>query len=85
MTVTLSGNEQRTLSETSVQIKTTLAPAKAVETSILMDYDGANVTGAELKSGVAGQSFIDKDGDIADDKGEKITDNKEIGKVVKFN
>lgn len=86
LTMTVSGNEQRTLGEVSFQIKTSLAPAKPIETSLLIDTDGKRVTGAELKSGQAGQTFIDDDGDVADDRGHKIERNerKDKGNVVGF-
>ena len=85
MTVTITGNEQRSLSDVSVQVKTTLTPAKDVETSILLDWDGASITGAELKSGAVGQTFIDDEGDIADDRGGKIIQIEKAGNAVKFN
>jgi hypothetical protein len=46
-----------------------------------MDYDSnGKVTGAELKSGVKGQTFLDPEGDVADDKGNKIINLKSQSK-----
>jgi uncharacterized protein YuzE len=73
LTITLAADEQRDIAQVSIQAKTTLVPAKDIETKIILDYDNkGNVTGAELKSGVKGQSYITEDGEIADDRGTKI-------------
>ncbi|WP_366160604.1 replication terminator protein [Bacillus infantis] len=73
LTLSLAGDDQRNLAAVKVQAKTTLAPAKEIEAKIIMDLDSkGKVTGAELKSGVKGQTYIDHEGEIADDRGEKI-------------
>ncbi|WML38678.1 replication terminator protein [Neobacillus sp. OS1-2] len=75
MTVSISSDDNRELSDVSVQVKSTLVPAKNIQTKIIMDYDGqGKVTGAELKSGAKGQTFIDQEGGVSDDKGNKIID-----------
>jgi hypothetical protein len=75
MTVSISSNENRELSDVSVQVKSTLAPAKNIEAKIIMDYDSkGKVTGAELKSGAKGQTYIDSEGGVSDDVGNKIID-----------
>lgn len=77
VTVTLRGDDARDIANVSVQTKSKLVPAREVETKIILDQDSrGNVVGAELKSGTKGQMFIDQDGEIADDRGNKI---------VKFN
>lgn len=74
LTVTMKGDEERELATVSVQAKSTLAPAKDVETIIVMDYDSkGKVTGKELKSGIKGQTYFDEDG-VYEDTGEKIID-----------
>lgn len=74
VTVTLEGNEERNLAGTSIQINSTLAPAKSIGTNIIMDYDSkGKITGAELKSGIKGQSYITEDGEVADDQGKIIS------------
>jgi uncharacterized protein YuzE len=73
ITVTLKADEQRDIANVSIQAKSTIAPARNIETKIVMDRDQrGNVVGAELKSGVKGQTFIDTDGDIAEDTGNKV-------------
>jgi len=73
--VTLKGNENRDIADVSIQTKSTIVPAKDVETKFILDRDNSGrVVGAELKSGQKGQNYIDEDGDIADDKGNKVID-----------
>ncbi|MGV2443089.1 UNVERIFIED_CONTAM: replication terminator protein [Bacillus sp. ATCC 13368] len=73
MTVAFNADEKRDVIFTSVLAKLSLAPAKQIEAKLMMDFDGnGKITGAELKSGVKGQTFIDTDGDISTDQGEKI-------------
>ncbi|MDQ0340246.1 uncharacterized protein YuzE [Caldalkalibacillus uzonensis] len=73
LTLTIKADENRDIANVSIQTKTTLVPAKDIETKIIMDTDGeGNVVGAELKSGMKGQMYIDDEGDIADDRGQKV-------------
>ncbi|MFS0766060.1 replication terminator protein [Peribacillus phoenicis] len=73
MTVAFNADEKRDVIFTSVLAKLSLAPAKQIEAKLIMDFDGkGKITGAELKSGIKGQTFIDPDGDISSDQGEKI-------------
>jgi hypothetical protein len=73
LNLTFQADEKRDLANLSFQAKPTLAPAKSIETKIIMDYDNnGRVTGAELKSGMKGQTYIDEEGDVADDKGNKV-------------
>jgi hypothetical protein len=75
MIVSISSDDNRELSDVSVQVKSTLVPSKNIEAKILMDYDSrGKVTGAELKSGAKGQTYIDPDGGVSDDVGNKIID-----------
>lgn len=77
LTVTFKGDEQRDLATVHAQAKATLVPAKGVEAKIVMDYDSdGRVTGAELKSGIKGQTFITDEGEIAEDNG-KVIDFKQ--------
>jgi hypothetical protein len=73
MTVTLKGDEERDLSFVNIQGRSSLAPAKDIQTKIILgrENDG-KVTGKELKSGIKGQTFIDHEGDVAEDTGRKI-------------
>jgi hypothetical protein len=79
LTVSIAGNEKRDIATVGIQAKITLAPAKQIETQIIMDYDNkGRVTGAELKSGIKGQTYVDMEtGEIADDRGNKIINLKQ--------
>ena len=78
LTVSISSNDKRELANVSVQAKSTMSPAKNIETQLLMDYDSnGKVTGAELKSGAKGQTYLDPEGDVSDDKGNKIINLKQ--------
>ncbi|KZR58340.1 hypothetical protein [Pseudobacillus badius] len=73
LTINFNSNDKREVVNVSVQAKSTLTPAKNIDTQLLVDYDSkGKVTGAELKSGVKGQTYIDTEGDISTDSGEKI-------------
>lgn len=79
LTVTISfhADNERDVVVTSVVSKPTLAPAKPIESKLMMDLDSrGKVTGAELKSGIKGQTFMDDHGDVADDQGNKIINLK---------
>jgi hypothetical protein len=79
LTVSIAGNEKRDIATVGIQAKVTLSPAKQIETQIIMDYDNrGRVTGAELKSGIKGQTYVDVEtGEIADDRGNKIINLKQ--------
>lgn len=79
--VSISSNEKRELANVSVQAKSTMSPARNIETQLIMDYDSkGKVTGAELKSGIRGQTYLDPEGDVADDIGNKIINLKQQSK-----
>jgi hypothetical protein len=80
LTVSLKGDNERDVVKTTVIAKSTIVPAKDIESKLMMDYDGeGKVTGGELKSGIKGQTYIDNEGDIADDQGEKVLDFRAQG------
>lgn len=86
VSITLKANEKRNLANVIVDTKSTLVPAVGVETELIIDYtsDG-QVTGAELKSGIPGQSYIDTNGQILDDKGIPLAAEELVkSKVVQF-
>lgn len=71
--VKLHADEQRDVVNASVVAKSKLQPAKQADTKLIMGADErGNIIGQELKSGVKDQLFIDVDGDVADDVGEKV-------------
>ncbi|MCM3620483.1 replication terminator protein [Sutcliffiella horikoshii] len=73
LTVSLKADDKRDVVLTSVVAKSTLAPAKEIEAKLIMDLDvKGKVTGAELKSGIKGQTYITEEGEIESDRGEKI-------------
>lgn len=74
LTITLAADNERDVIMTNVVAKSTLAPAEPIEAKILMDLDNdGKVTGAELKSGIKGQTFVDVEtGEIKEDTGTKI-------------
>lgn len=78
LTITLSADEKRDVVLTNVVAKTTLAPAKPIESKLIMDMDNkGKITGAELKSGLKGQTYIDVETEeIKDDRGAKIVNFK---------
>lgn len=74
VTLSLKADDKRDVVLSSLVAKATLAPAKQIEAKLLMDLDSdGRITGAELKSGIKGQTFIDVEtGEIQDDTGSKI-------------
>ena len=74
MTITLKPDEEREIALVGVDVKTTLAPAHGIATKIIFGVEnGGTVVAAELASGIKNQMMIDNDGDIADDKGNKVS------------
>lgn len=83
MTMKLSANKERNLSNVEIEVKSTLAPEQGVETQLLIGIDPqGNIIGNELKSGVPGQTYFDEKGTYTD-TGEPI-EPEESGKIVKF-
>ena len=85
LTLSFKADDKRDVVVTNAIAKSKLAPARAIESKLLMDIDGkGKVTGAELKSGVKGQTRLDVEtGEIQEDTGSKIysfRQTKEEGK-----
>jgi hypothetical protein len=81
LTVKVAGNDKREVLDVQVEAKSALVPAKAIETKLIMDYDNkGRITGAELKSGIKGQTYLDTEGDVSDDVGNKIINLKQQSK-----
>lgn len=71
--VTLKADENRDIADVDIATSCTLVAAKSVGTRIIMDRDSkGNVVGAELKSGVKGQTYINEQDQVADDTGKVI-------------
>lgn len=74
LTVKVISNEKRDIAGVQITTKSTLQPAKAIESALVLDCDSkGQVTGAELQSGAKGQTFITDGGEVADDKGKVIS------------
>lgn len=78
LTLTLAADDKRDVVLSTVVAKSTLAPAKDIEAKLIMDLDNeGKVTGAELKSGIKGQTYYDTEtGEIQDDRGHKVINFK---------
>lgn len=65
ITLTMSSNEERTVVDTVMDVKSKLAPQNGVATTILVgrDYDTGRVHANELKSSVPGQMYFIDDAD----------------------
>lgn len=86
MTMTLKANENRGLASVQVDVKSTLAPSKGVETQFIIDMDPqGNDVGAELKSGIPGQTYFDGDA-VKTDVGQPVEEVEKAhsAKVVQF-
>ncbi|KAB8126947.1 replication terminator protein [Gracilibacillus oryzae] len=77
--LTFETNEERELASVSIQVKSTPAPRKNIGSAILIDRDGTGKTvGAELKSGIKGQTYFDTaDGNLKEDTGNVIDYRKQ--------
>lgn len=84
ITLTFTANEERTVVETSINIKPTLAAQTDVATTLIVEKDWVTgiVHANELKSATPGQTYFDDDGYLKTDIGEPI---EQIETVVDFN
>lgn len=74
ITLTMSSNEERTVVDTIMEVKSKLAPQNGVAITILVgrDYDTGQVHANELKSTVPGQMYFDENGEILTDIGQPV-------------
>lgn len=73
LTATLKANEDREIVTFEVQSKATLQPTRPLATTIIIDKSSdGRIVAAELRSGQKGQTFVDNDGKIKDDKGNVV-------------
>lgn len=83
--ITLKPNESRNVADVTVTSKVAISPAKDLSSSIMIDFnEHGEIVGRELVSGAKGQAFIDPQGDIRHDTGEKIEEEQPPSKVVQF-
>ncbi len=77
LTVSIKADEDRDVASFDVQTKSTLIPAKALGTKIIIDRDtDGSAVAAELKSGIKDQMYLDNDGTAKDDRGQVVSINK---------
>ncbi|GAA0057894.1 hypothetical protein GE023_005210 [Streptococcus canis] len=86
----MSSNEERTVVDTTMTVKSKLVPQNGVATTILVgrDYDTGQVHANELKSTVPGQMYFDENGEILTDIGqpvEEIEKKQTKQDVIDFN
>ncbi|MBP1950256.1 replication terminator protein [Virgibacillus litoralis] len=79
VSINIHGDETREILNTAVQTKVKLQPSKEVQTKIMMGADEkGNFVGKELRSGVKGQLFLDNEGDVSKDDGEKVEQEEKV-------
>lgn len=85
ITLTMSSNEERTVVDTIMEVKSKLAPQNGVATTILVgrDYDTGQLHANELKSTVPGQMYFDENGEILTDIGQPVEEIEEQQPMAK--
>lgn len=88
--ITFEADESRQVIATNAQVKSKLAPAASVATTILTgrDYETGIIQAAELKSAVPGQTFFDpSDNKLKTDTGEEIEEVKDptVTNIIDYN
>ena len=87
ITVEYLPNETRRIVATSIDVKSTLVGHSKAETEIMIerDFNTGMIHANELLSGVPGQMFIDKDGEVRTDIGERVEDIEDESNIVDYN
>lgn len=89
ITLTMSSNEERTVVDTVMDVKSKLAPQSGVATTILVgrDYDTGQLHANELKSSIPGQMYFDENGEIRTDIGQPVAEVEQSADtdVIDFN
>lgn len=87
ITLTLSANEERTVVDTVMNVKSTLAPQNGVGTTILVgrDYETGELHANELKSTVPGQMYFDENGEVRTDVGQPVAEIENTNEIIDFN
>lgn len=83
ITLTYQPNENRDAISVYSEIKSKLVPQEGVSTTLLVgrNTDTGSIEANELKSGAKGQTYMDDNGDIRTDTGEKVDDIEKEQKV----
>lgn len=87
ITLTRKSDDTRQTVSTTMEVKSTLAPQKAIATTVLVGQDDNQVYANELKSSMPGQTYFDDKAILRTDVGEPIEDiEKGINNdVIDFN
>lgn len=87
ITLTMKSDDTRQTVSTTMEVKSTLAPQKAIATTVLVGQDDNQVYANELKSSIPGQTYFDDKAILRTDVGEPIEDiEKGINNdVIDFN
>lgn len=84
ITIDFTPNDTRSVIDTSISVKSKLVGRNGTTTSFLIGETGdGKVTGGEMKSTAPGQLFINQEGEVADDFGDKVSETSET-KVAKL-
>lgn len=87
ITLTMSTDDERTVVNTGIEVKSTLAPQKGVATTVIVGRDdNGKIHANELKSGIPGQTYFDDNGDMRTDTGELIEKiEKQSTNIIDYN
>ena len=82
--LTFEPSEKRDVIETTVEVKSTLAPQMGISTSMMVGRgNDGYIEANELKSGVPGQTYIDpEDSQVKTDTGEPVEEVEQKSKIV---
>lgn len=82
--IDLVPDDVRQVVKTNVSATSKLAPTDPVTTTILTgkDLTTNKIEARELQSGVPGQTYIDEQGDVRTDTGEKVEDIEKKSKII---
>lgn len=82
--IDLVPDDVRQVVKTNVTATSKLAPTDPVTTTILTgkDLTTNKIEARELQSGVPGQTYIDEQGDVRTDTGEKVEDIEKKSKII---
>ena len=83
----MSTDDERTVVNTGIEVKSTLAPQKGVATTVIVGRDdNGKIHANELKSGIPGQTYFDDNGDMRTDTGELIEKiEKQSTNIIDYN
>ena len=87
ITLMMKPDDTRQTVATAMEVKSTLAPQKAVATTVLIGQEGSQVYANELKSNMPGQTYFDDKAILRTDVGKPIEDIEKgiTNDVIDFN